>query len=557
MMPEDPGWTQTRPARGAGYDAQVMGRPRWRDAAGTLVWAAVPVALARLPGATEALPALGVLRGPLGLVLLALGAGVAVARVREDPLRVPHPGSWALFALGAALFLPLGLHYARGLRVTGDEPHYLLMARSLWREGDLDLRDNFAREDWKDDTPGPVAPHYGAPRRDGRPYPAHSPGLPFLLAPVYAWAGRLGCVAILALAAAALCVQVRALALQMTDDGSAGMLTWAAALGPPVLFYSFHVYTEVPSALAVVAALRILLSAPNAAQAAGAAVLVSVLPWLHVKMIPAAAALGLVALLHLPRRALAAFFAVAVVMAVGFFAYGHAVFGTWSPLARYGGLPADAAAGSPLRALLGLLFDRSFGLLPYAPIFVLSLAGLFSRPWWKARDAVSHVLVGLAVLAPLLTWRMWWGGQCPPARFMVPMVPLLGAILAVRAAAPSPARGLLRWRYALLALGLGLGTFMSARPGELMLVNRGDRPTRVWEALSGDVPVGRYLPSLVQPDAVEVQVALVWAGAVLLLIVLDHLARRRESVDGWFRGMGLPVLMLAGIGAAIDYWARW
>jgi hypothetical protein len=533
----------------------VTAREKWPGAIGAIAWSAAPVALARLPAAAEMLPALGVLRGPLGLVLLALGAAVAAARVL-GPLgaRVPDPRPGAAFALAAALFVPLGLHYASGLRVSGDEPHYLLMARSLWHEGDLDLQDNFAREDWRADTPGPVAPHYGAPRRDGRPFPAHSPGLAVLLAPVYAWGGRLACVALLALAAAFLCAQVRALAVQAAEDRPAALWAWAAALGPPVFFYSFHVYTEVPSALALVIALRILLSSPSPAVAAAAGLFTSALPWLHVKMIPAAVALALVAVLHLARRPLAAFSAVAVLMAAGYIAYGHAVFGTWSPLARYGGLPPDATSGSPARAALGLLFDRSFGLLPYAPIFLVALAGVFTRAWWKARDAASYVLVALAVLVPVLTWRMWWGGQCPPARFLVPVVPLLCAVLAVRSAAP--ARGLLRWRGALLALGPALGGFMSARPGDLMLLNRGDRPTRVWEALSGDVPVGRYLPSLVQADTVEMHVALIWAAAVDLLIVLDHLARRHDRVYDGFRGLGLPVVLLAVVGGLVDWWAR-
>jgi hypothetical protein len=285
-----------------------------------------------------------------------------------------------------------------------------------------------------------------------------------------------------------------------------------------------------------------------------AGLLASVLPWLHVKMIPAAAALAVVAVLHLGRRALLAFFAVALAMAAGYAAYGHAVFGTWSPLARYGGMPADATGGSPARAILGLLFDRSFGVLPYAPVFLVAFAALFSRAWWKAADAASQVLVGLAVLVPVLFWRMWWGGQCPPGRFLVPVIPLLCAALAVRAAVPP--RGLLRWRWTLLFLGTALGLFMAARPGELMLLNRGDRPTRVWEALSADVSVGRYLPSLVQPDAVEMRVALVWAGAVAILIALDHLARRHDRVDGWFRALGLPVLLVAAVGALVDFWAR-
>ena len=519
-----------------------------------LAWPVGAVVLAWLPAASAVLPALGVLRGPLGLVLLALGAAVAVVRLVDRPPPIADPSPWRLFLFGGMLFLAVGLHYGSRLRVSGDEPHYLMMARSLWQDRDLDLRDNFAREDWRADTPGPLAPHYGAPRRDGRPFPAHSPGLPLLLAPVYAMGGRLACIVVLALAAAALCVQIRILALRTAPGPATGVVAWAAAAGPPVLFYAFHIYTEVPSALALATSLALLLAAPGPLLAGVAGLLASALPWLNVKMIPAASALAVVALLHLGRRSLLAFLSVAGAMAFGYLSYGHAVFGTWSPLARYGGLPDDATSGSPLRAVLGLLFDRSFGLLPYAPVFLLALAALSSRALWKSRDAVSQVLVGVAVLAPVLTWRMWWGGQCPPARFLVPLVPFLCVALAVRAAAPP--RGLFRWRWALLTLGFGLGLFMALQPGELMLLNRGDRPTRVWEALSGDVPVGRYLPSLVQPDPVEMQVAIVWVVAVGALLILDRWARTNDRVDGWFRGLGLPVLMFLTIGTAIDYWAR-
>ena len=552
MMPEETG--RIKPRRPPRYDAPVRPGERWRGALAALAWAGGAVGLAWLPAAQRALPALGVLRGPLGLVLLVVGGGVAVARFMDRPLRLADPGAGKLFAVAAVLFLAVGLHYGSRLRVSGDEPHYLLMARSLWQERDLDLRDNFAREDWRRDTPGPVTPHYGAPREDGRPFPAHSPGLPLLLAPIYAAGGRLGCIAALALAAALLCVGIRWLALRAAGEPGAGLLAWAAAAGPPVLFYAFHIYTEVPSAAALATSLALLLSAPGPGLAAVAGLLTSALPWLHVKMIPAAVALAVVALLHLPRRSLAAFSAVAIAAAVGYGWYGHAVFGTWSPLARYGGLPDDATSGSPLRALLGLLFDRSFGLLPFAPVFLLALAALFSRAWWKSRDAVSQTLVGVAVLGPVLTWRMWWGGQCPPARFLVPLVPLLCAALAVRAAGPP--RGLLRWRWALLSLGLALALFMVVRPGELMLLNRGDRPTRVWEALSADTPAGRYLPSLVKADPVEMQVAFVWVVGVAVLLVIDRLARTNDRVDAWFRGLGLPVLLLASVGALVDFWAR-
>src|SRR5258708_30817226 len=136
---------------------------------------------------------------------------------------------------------------------------------------------------------------------------------------------------------------------------------------------------------------------------------------------------------------------------------------------------------------------------------------------------------------------MWWGGQCPPGRLLVPLVPFLGILLAVRAAAPP--RGLMRWRWPLLASGLALAAFMIAEPARLLLLNRGARPTRVWAALSGAWPVGRYLPSLTVPDPAETRVALLWLAAIGGLIVLDHLALRRDAVDRPFPGFALPPVL--------------
>jgi hypothetical protein len=468
-----------------------------------------------------------------------------------------------LFVAAAVIYLLIGLFYTSRLRVSGDEPHYLVMARSLWREGDLDLRDNYEREDWSADTPGPVRPHYGAPRRDGRPFPAHSPGLPLLLAPVDALAGRAGCVVLLALLAAWLTVEVRALALQVTRDSQAAVLAWAAAAGPPVAAYAFHVYTEVPSALALALGLRLLArpSSPpsrssfgaDSTGAVGAALCASALPWLHVKMVPAAAALGLVGLVRLRGRARIAFAVTAAAMGAGFLAYYVLVFGQASPLAIYGGVPQDAS-GSPVRALFGLLLDRSFGLLPHAPIFVLALAGLASLRETRRADLWPHVLVGAAVLLPILPWRMWWGGQCPPARFLVPLVPFLAVALALRAR--GPACGLLRWRAGLLLVGLGLFMLAVADPGRLLLVNRANLEPRVWAALEGERSLAHYLPALTRPEAADLWIAAVWASALALLLGLDHLARRHEGADRAFRGLGLPVVMLMAVGLVIDGWVR-
>ena len=523
-------------------------------------WCGALLALSRLDPALALLPALGLLRGPLAAVLvLAAALASAGAGVRAWPVgwRARAGRQGALFAAAAATYLLLGLAYTTRLRATGDEPHYLVMAQSLWREGDLDLRDNYGREDWREHTPGPLQPHYAAPRADGRPFPAHGVGLPLLAAPVYALGGRVLVALGIGLLAAGLTVRVAALAARRLPG--AAPWAWAVAASPPVLFYAFHVYTEVPSALALAGALELLLGVGGEGRGRAAfrgglaALLASALPVLHVKMLPAAAALGLLAAWRLRGPALGAFLGVSGASAAAYLAFFLHVFGTASPLAVYGGVPGDASA-VPLRNLAGLLLDRSFGLLPHAPAFLLALAGLGTAWRRLGREAWALALVGAAVLAPVLFWRMWWGGQCPPARFLVPLVPLLAVAAAARM--DEGRRGLARWAPALLLAGLGLGVFMAADPGDLLLVNRGDRPTRVWTELSGEVDLGRYLPSLVSGAPEERRVAVVWAVAIGVLLLLDRLALRRDRVDRLFTGLGLPLLLLLAVASAIDCWAR-
>jgi hypothetical protein len=452
--------------------------------------------------------------------------------VGSAAMRARRPAA-TLFLATAVVYLAAGLWYASRLRVSGDEPHYLLMAQSLWREHDLDLRDNFAREDWREYTPGPVAPHWAAPRRDGRPFPAHGPGLPLLLAPVYALGGRLACVALLGLAAAALAVLVRGLALRITGDEGRGRLAWAVAAGPPVAFYAFHVYTEVPSALALAGAIELLLRAAEpgpgrrrVAEATGAALLASALPWLHVKMAGASVGLGVLALWWLRGRARRAFLAVAGAMAAGYAAFFVYVWGWASPLVLYGGAAPGVGPPRPLLAVVGLLLDRSFGLLPYAPVFLLALAGLPQLVSLARRQRAAQALCVTAalVIAPLLAWRMWWGGQCPPGRFLVPAIPALAV-----AAALVPAAGLWRWRWPLAGLGTTLWLFMTADPGRLLMLNRGDRPTRVWTALSGQIDLNAWLPSLVAPDARDLRVLLTWLAVLAAVLTLHAVAVRRAS----------------------------
>ena len=227
-----------------------------------LLLAAAVLVLAHLPVARSVVPGLGVFTGPLGAVLVLAGALVSLGRAIRRPAPVVPP-AWLLFAASALFAAAIGLHYVRAVEPSGDEIDYLMMAQSVWREGDLDLRDNFARGDYLEYLGGYDRMPGGTRRADGRSYPTHSAGLSVLLAPAYALGGRRACVVLLALVAAGLGLLVHDLSRRSGADEAAALVAWAAAVGPPVLFYTAFLYTEVVAAFAIALALRLLLFSPG------------------------------------------------------------------------------------------------------------------------------------------------------------------------------------------------------------------------------------------------------------------------------------------------------
>jgi hypothetical protein len=431
-----------------------------------------------------------------------------------------------LFLLALAFILALGLRYVRATPATGDEVEYLLLAQSLWREHDLDLADNFARGDHLEYTHDLREMPYGTWRADGRPVSTHSVGLPLALAPVYAAGGRAGCVAVLALCAAAAAALVRRHAAQLAADDEAGLLAFALVAGPPLFFYGFHVYTEAPSALLAFAAFVLLRREGGAARAVVAAVAVSALGWLHVKMIPAAIVLGFFGVLRQRGASRVAFAAVVGLCAAAYGIHHYAVFGDPSPLSLYGSkVPRKVQRSSPWLGLPGLMLDGAFGLLPVAPGFVLGLAGLGTFARRLGRDGAWGLALLAALLLPVLFWRTWWGGFCPPARFLVPMAPFLAVAAACRVAVSR--QGLARARWPLAAWGIALALYASARPERRLLLAERTGPAPLFEALRvGGMSPNDLLPRLT-PGAMTPWRAAAWTALLAAALALDARARCR------------------------------
>jgi hypothetical protein len=197
--------------------------------------------------------------------------------------------------------------------------------------------------------------------------------------------------------------------------------------------------------------------------------------------------------------------------AVGLLLHHQALYGFWDPRRVYGRRPEFSLA-TLVEGLPGLLLDQEFGLLVYAPVLVLALPGLVLL---FRRDRRLAVAAGAAVVAVVLTagtWHMWRGGFNPPARFLVPIAPLL----VVAAALVLQKRGLTAGGALLVGWSLwtGLGGAWEPR-----LVHRDrDGTAPFFREQSGAREWTGLLPGYVLSDPDRHRLAAVWAVALLAAV---------------------------------------
>lgn len=248
-----------------------------------------------------------------------------------------------------------------------------------------------------------------------------------------------------------------ALARRLVPDPWATAAPVIVALSPPALAYSTALYPETAAAAALAGACLLALRArerPRVRTAAAAAGCLAVLPWLGLKYLPVAAAVGcvLVAWMLRRHRGFAALVAaeVAFTSLVTYVSFNDAVYSGLTPFsALSGGAEATGArtAGDyagRLDHVTGVWMDRDAGLLRWAPFLALAFVAAWLL-WRSRRERIARAvpaqgeidaaggLLCLAVLAQLVTAALlapfldgpWFGG-----RQMVVVLPLLGALCA-------------------------------------------------------------------------------------------------------------------------------
>jgi hypothetical protein len=432
----------------------------------------------------------------------------------------PSPVSASVIAFGFFLFVGRFLPGPAGPQ--GDEPHYLLIAESLIHDGDLDLKNQFDERAFSRFTSANLEPHTAPRSPQGTLYAIHTPGLAALIAPGFALFGYAGAKATISLAMALVVGLMFFTTRSLVGEEAANFVFLVSTFASPLPIYANSLFPDPVAALPLALTLAFLAN-PRTVLLALSAFGIALLPWLHPRFLPLGILLALSIVMRgrfsLGRAAatLAPLFVSVVLLLLHF----QSIFGSLSLAAAYGpGFSTDVSLTRIPWGVLALLLDRQFGLLLFAPLFLL--APLAVPGLWKNDRTITAVVAGVIGVAFAVggSFSMWWGGASPPARFLVAALPafflLCGSLWRYR---PE------RRRLLGMASGFGVGLLSVSCLAPRALHNRGDTESGLLRLLAPDLDLDRIFPGFVNASGIPWLCGL-W-GAVLIAIIF------RPKVAPW------------------------
>jgi hypothetical protein len=441
----------------------------------------------------------------------AILAALLAWRLRSVAWPTPRPASifWAFFLL-YALAVPERARVVEGH--PGNEPKYLRMGVTLGHSLSLDVKGIEGPMEELPVTPLPSAARHALGRlgsesvgmlaalargpsavgldairasrssrqtiigKDGGIYHVLAPGPSAFLAPLLridrALNQRLGTpgrlrVTMLGWNAVAAALIVALFLLIRDATGSAGWATLLAvgfAAAPPYLFYFYQFYPEMPGTLLIAFALRRVFFV-STWRLRGTLILscaLATLPWWHQKFLPIWAVLAVFAIVRavdalVPARVLAAMMVPQFVTLLLTALYNFAITGSVRPDAMFRAWgPGGITTAHLGQGFFGLLLDIHYGILPYAPIYLLALGGvaLTSRGARRLRLALPVIVIYYLTVAAADDWH---GAVSHLGRYVMPATPYAITLVALLLQKLAPHRGALA-----LALVLAAWTGLNA-----------------------------------------------------------------------------------------------
>jgi hypothetical protein len=326
----------------------------------------------------------------------------------------------------------------------------------------------------------------------------------------------------------------------------------------PFLTYTTQIYPDLIAAVVFVTVVRLVhhgtaTPLPNLTLASA---FVGLLPWLTTRAWFVAIGLGLVLAYAAlwPRRDLVRRFLAAALpftALVLLLCYlNWRLFGWFIPGAGYFLIrdQQEILNYAPQSGVPGLLFDRAFGLVPRAAVYLLAFVG--AAALWRRRRLYGAPLAALALgwgfyflyIADIVTWHADGG---PPSRYLLAGLPFL--VVAVAGAIETALASVGRLRTALLVLTY-VAVWWSAFVAfvyavlpdlryEYMPQIRDGNAVHLWlelgRVLRPDIQTA--LPSFYSHEAATIPLAMLWVGVAVFLGWLGYTQGRR------MRGVESPI----------------
>jgi len=331
--------------------------------------------------------------------------------------------SFLVFALTATAF------HTRNIHLSGDEPHYLMIAQSLVEDGDFDLKNNLEDKTYFKYLPVEIPLHGMV--HDGKYRTFHLPGVSFLLAPFFYLFNLLGgwipanlyfrlCAALIN---AFFALGLFRIMKTIWPDKSNGALFIFFLTTFPLVFQAIHLFPELPASTLLIYAYLHGRGQPRNYLAAGA--LLACIPWFHFKYVIPMLLLALVVVTAIWRRRgdikdkfrdLACFLIPQAVSAALMSLYSNSLYGSFNPTIIS---PEKNFFAIPLvpkmETLLSFFLDQRDGLLVYAPVFLLVFL-VFKK---EIRDKIGDFPLLAAMFLSYILFHAFTtvrGGYSPAAR---------------------------------------------------------------------------------------------------------------------------------------------
>ncbi|MBN2383306.1 hypothetical protein JXQ70_10520 [bacterium] len=425
--------------------------------------------------------------------------------------------------------------YLPGLN--GDEPHYLLITQSLLQDGDLDVHNNYCERDYNEYMPGVLDRHVSI-GQGGVRYSTHPVGLAFLIAPAYYLLGYRGVVLFMNMCAALLAVQLFLLSRSVLKGSSWAYYIWVlVCFAPPLLPYSAKVFPELPAALLCAYVYRVIVTGKPLTSGSSVFVMISLaaLPWLQQRFI----ILALLLALDLVVRNWSNIKAWTVIVGgyclsmVGLMLFYQVLYGNPLPSAPYTSIGMDTIWSWDTfigHGMWGLLFDQEYGILVYAPVFLLALGGLYLKFRRSCPDAFFWMAMFLSVYIPAGGFTLkWFGSWAPMGRYMVVLIPLLVELIALILTRPK--RQTVLWTYALIFWITLMFSYHLLVGYDLWIGSESGR-SKLLSSLTESTQTTQWFPTLISPIRHDYFVVGIWLVSVVFLNWLMVRSKENASFSG-------------------------